>query len=223
MPCFLLLAACEGPYSTLDPGGPAATDIAALWWGMFLAATLLLLGIVGLWCYAVRRSPDLQTDDARTPQRLIVGGGVLLPALGIIVLLAFGIPMGQRMLPVFANDVNVLRIDVTAHRWWWEVSYPDLGLTFENLMHIPAGQPVELHLRSTDVIHAFWVPRLGGKLDAIPGHTNVLRLEASDPGLYEGLCAEFCGLQHARMQFTVQAHAPADFEAWLRENGVEGN
>jgi cytochrome c oxidase subunit 2 len=106
-------------------------------------------------------------------------------------------------------------IEVTGHQWWWEVRYPDTGITLRNELHIPVGQPVDIHLTTADVIHAFWVPRLGGKLDAIPGRTNVLRLQADRPGSYRGQCAEFCGMNHAHMQFTVEAHPPEAFDQWL--------
>jgi len=141
--------------------------------------------------------------------------------VSITVLLVFGIPIGHRMFPVVTEGADVLRIDVTGHQWRWEVSYPGTGVRLDNELHIPAGQPVHIHLRASDVIHSFWVPRLAGKLDAIPGRTNVLRLEADEPGIYHGQCAEFCGLNHAHMQFTVQAHAPAEFQNWLRENRTD--
>ena len=220
----LLLAACSGPYSALDPAGPAARSAAALWWGMSIFAGLVLLTVVLLWFHASRRdgSPmdEGSTDearDARHGRRWMLGGGVILPVSSIAVLLYFGIPAGQRMLPVFGDEAEVLRVDVTAHQWWWETSYPDLGLQLVNELHIPVDVPVELHLRASDVVHSFWVPRLAGKLDAIPGHTNVLRLESDTPGLHHGQCAEFCGLLHARMHFTVQVHTAEDFARWQAE------
>ncbi|HHX82797.1 MAG TPA: cytochrome c oxidase subunit II [Pseudomonadaceae bacterium] len=220
----LLLAACSGPYSTLDPAGPAAHSAAALWWGMSIFAGLVLLTVVLLWFHASRRGGSHRDEgsmdksgDARRGRHWILGGGVILPVSSIAVLLYFGIPAGQRMLPVFGDEAEVLRVDVTAHQWWWETSYPDLGLQLINELHIPVDVPVEIHLRASDVVHSFWVPRLGGKLDAIPGHTNVLRLESDTPGLHHGQCAEFCGLLHARMHFTVQVHTAADFERWQQE------
>lgn len=219
----LVLGGCSGPYSVLDPAGPSAQAVAALWWGMFTFATVLLVGIVGLWWYAMRRNPGENIDelqaalDEQLHNRWIIGGGVVLPAVGIVVLLAFGIPIGHRMLPLFDADKPALRVDVTGHQWWWEVSYPGTPLTLTDELHIPAGVPIDIHLRTTDVIHAFWVPRLGGKLDTIPGRTNVLRLEAAEPGTYYGQCAEFCGLEHSHMQITVYAHSEPDFAAWLQE------
>ncbi|MEX1057339.1 MAG: cytochrome c oxidase subunit II [Natronospirillum sp.] len=214
-----LLGACTGPFSTLDAAGPAATQVAWVWWAMFWFATLVWLGVIGLWIAAVKRRPHEQTAAARQrlQTRWIYWGGLALPLASITVLLFFGIPVGHSMLPLPVADGEVLRIDVTGHQWRWEVRYPDSGIELENELHIPTGTPIDLHLTSNDVIHSFWVPRLGGKVDMLPARTNVLRLEADAPGIYRGQCAEFCGLGHAHMKFTVTAHAPDDFATWLTE------
>ena len=179
-------------------------------------AVLVLIVLVALWLYALRRKPG-QVDEhqaRRIQYRWIIGGGLILPITSMSVLLVFGIPIGHRMLPLPVAGEEVLRIDVTGHQWWWQVSYPQQGIVLRDELHIPAGQPVDLHLTSNDVIHSFWVPRLGGKLDMLPGRTNVLRLQADEPGTYHGQCAEFCGTDHAHMKFTVHAHAAEDFAAW---------
>ena len=209
------VAGCAGPYSTLDPVGPAAASIAALWWGMFVVSVLVLAGVTALWLYAIKRDPgDVGADAAqRVQNRWVIGGGIALPAVCITALLAFGIPVGHSLLP--AGDEPALRIEIIGHQWWWEVHYPDAGITLVDEVHIPVGQSVDFHITSDDVIHSFWVPRLGGKLDAIPGRVNVLRLQTDAPGEYRGQCAEFCGLLHARMGFTLEAHAPEDFDTWL--------
>lgn len=186
---------------------------------MFIFSALVLVVVAGLWLYAMRRTQS-NTDAAhlqRIHRRWIVGGGVVLPTLSTVLLLAFGIPIGHRMLPLPPADGEALRIEVTGHQWWWQVHYPDTTIRLENEVHVPTGLPVDIHLTSADVIHSFWVPRLAGKLDAIPGRTNILRLVADQPGLYRGQCAEFCGLQHAHMQFTLHAHSPEDFAHWLQE------
>lgn len=192
---------------------------------MFGFFTLVLLAVVALWLVALRRDPG-DVDEARAQRlhrRWVIGGGLVLPLLTIIVLLAWGIPLGQRMLPLPLTDREVLRVDVTARQWQWRVRYPDSGVTLENELRIPAGTPVDISVTSEDVIHSFWAPRLGGKIDAIPGRTNVLRLEADEPGRYHGVCAEFCGLEHARMTFTVEAMAAPDFRAWLGRRASSGD
>jgi cytochrome c oxidase subunit II len=112
-------------------------------------------------------------------------------------------------------EPGALRIEVTGYQWWWQVRYPDDGVVTANEIHIPAGRPVEMGLRTGDVIHSFWVPELAGKVDQIPGQRNVIRLQADEPGTFRGFCAEFCGLQHAKMQFLVIADTPADFTRWI--------
>lgn len=189
---------------------------ADLWWGMFTVAALVLIVVVALWIYALCRAP--RTYDAATQRRIarrwIIGGGIVLPTVTVVTLLAFGIPMGHRMLPL--PDERAFRIDVTAHQWWWEVRYPDHGITSTDHLVIPAGRPIDVHVTSADVIHSFWIPRLGGKIDVVPGRTNVLRLQADEPGRYRGQCAEFCGAHHAHMVFTVDALDPDAFDDWLQ-------
>lgn len=179
---------------------------------MFGFFSLVFIAVVALWLYAMRRPPA--ADGTAAHNSWIIGGGVVLPLLTIAILLAVGVPAGYRMLPL-PSATDVLRIEVIGHQWWWEIRYPETGRQLRNEIHIPINTPVDIHLTSADVLHAFWVPRLGGKLDAVPGRTSVLRLQADEPGIYRGQCAEFCGLHHAHMQFTVTAHAPEKFRSWL--------
>jgi len=190
---------------------------------MFAFFSLVLIALVWLWIHAMRRDPGQVSDREaqRLQNRWVVGGGLLLPVVSISVVLMVGIALGQRMLALPLADGEPLRIEVTAHQWWWEVRYPDTGVVLKDELHIPAGQPVDLQLISDDVVHSFWVPRLAGKMDMFPGRTNVLRLEADKPGTYHGMCSEFCGVGHARMHFVVEAHLPADFELWLQQE--QGN
>lgn len=213
---LFFLAACSGPQSALDPAGPSALGVSRLWWSMFGFSVLVVLAVTALWLYAMWRKPgDMGEAEARRLyNRWIIGGGLLLPAASIVALVSIGIPMGYRMLPLPLAKAP-LRIEVTGHQWWWEVRYPDAGVVKINELHLPAGVPIDLHLASADVIHSFWVPRLAGKLDMIPGHTNILRIRADAPGRFRGQCAEFCGTGHAHMVLSVEAHAARDFEAWL--------
>lgn len=214
---LLLLAGCEGPYSTLDPAGPGAERVALLWWGMFAVATVVFFAVVMLWWLAVRReaTPLSDSEAQRQQNRWVLWGGFVLPLVCILTLLAVGLPAGQRLLPLPGQAV--MQIEVTGHQWWWEVHYPDHGITLTNEVRVPAGEPVDFVLYSGDVIHSFWVPQLGRKLDMIPGHRNVLRLQADEPGVYHGQCAEFCGVAHAHMRFELHADEPAAFAAWLDE------
>ncbi|WP_245861392.1 cytochrome c oxidase subunit II [Arsukibacterium tuosuense] len=217
-PAILLLSlnGCSAPFSSLDPQGPAAADVALLWWLMFGFFSLVLLIVVLLWHYAIkRRAPDQPVTGV---SGWIIWGGLALPVLSIAILLIIGIPIGQRMMPL--QDDNAIQIKVTGHQWYWQVEYPGYNWRLTDELHIPVNTVVHLHLTSADVIHSFWVPRLGVKLDMLPGRTNVLRLEASTAGVYRGQCAEYCGLGHAHMQFTVTAHQPEDFANLLAQQTV---
>ncbi|WP_313088466.1 cytochrome c oxidase subunit II [Pseudomonas sp.] len=193
-----------------------AQQVANVWWGMFAFATLVLVAVSAIWIYALARKPRKTSaqDAERINRRWVIGGGIVLPSLSIIVLLIFGIPTGRSMLPLPVTGEQPLRVQVTGHQWWWEVHYPDSGVTTANQLIIPAGRSIDVEVTSADVIHSFWVPRLGGKMDMLPGRTNVIRIQAGKPGVYYGQCSEFCGLQHARMKLHVEAQEPAAFEAW---------
>jgi cytochrome c oxidase subunit 2 len=136
-------------------------------------------------------------------------GVIAIPTLGTIFSLA-RTPTGP----------DVLRVNVTAHQFWWQAEYPGLGVNTANVIHIPVGQPVYVRLESVDVIHSFWIPRLAGKQDVVPGNTNFWTIEASEAGTYSAQCAEYCGLSHANMRFRVEAQSPADFQAWAAANAT---
>lgn len=213
----------------LDPAGPSAQAIAAVWWWMLGVSTLVLLGVLALWLVAMRRhSPSANGNEqpgAGPGRRWIIGGGILLPVAAIVPLLIFGSSAGLHQLPQSQPPlarsgagqaaVAPLRIDATGQQWWWALHYPASGVRLRNELRLPVGRPVHVHVGSLDVIHSFWVPRLGGKLDAIPGRTGIVRLQADQAGTFRGQCAEFCGLGHAHMVMTVIAMPAAEFDAWL--------
>lgn len=188
---------------------------------MFGVAALVWLGVcvAGVWAMRKRAANTPANSPAqarRIAVRWLVGGGLLLPGTAILALLIFGSPAGFHQLPWPGAAQAPLRVEAIGHQWWWEIHYPDTGLRLRNEMRIPAGRAVDVHTRSADVIHSFWVPRLGGKLDAVPGRTLVVRLRADQAGTYRGLCAEFCGHGHAHMGMTVQAMPGPAFDAWLQ-------
>jgi cytochrome c oxidase subunit II len=216
----LLLAGCGGPLSTLDPAGPGAASIAQLWWVMFWGSAVIFLGVMGLLVVAAWKPGAL----ARVPARhWIIHGGVTFTSVIVLFLLVYALAMGERLIARPLAE-QPLTVEANGVLWLWEFSYPDTPGAEPSIgtLHIPAGQPVDVAVTSSDVIHSFWVPRLGGKIDAIPGHRNVVRLTADRPGTYRGVCAEFCGVGHAGMDFTVIAHDPEDYEAALREAGRDG-
>ncbi|MBT0586195.1 cytochrome c oxidase subunit II [Alteromonas oceanisediminis] len=213
----LSLAGCNGGYSILDPAGPNANAVRWLWWGMFSVGSLVLIGVCALWWYAMRKPhKDYSPYDVkRITNRLVLMGGIGLPVVCISVLLVFGIPAGHNMLPWPSE--RTITINVHAKQWLWEVSYPDHHIQLTDEIYLPASTPVNIEITSEDVIHSFWVPRLGGKMDAIPGRTNVLRLFGDKPGSYAGQCAEYCGLAHTKMKFVVHVLPENEFATWLSQ------
>lgn len=209
----LMLCGCNASLSTLNPSGPAADSIATLWWVMLAGASLLFALVMGLFVLVIRRPG---WGSRVSPARWIVLGGLALPAVILLPLIAYALFAGQRLLPLPGH--SPLQIEAVARQWNWTFRYPDHGgLETHNVLHLPSGTPVDINVGSDDVIHAFWVPRLAGKIDALPGSVNRLRIRADQPGRYEGLCNEFCGLGHAKMRFTVVVHRPEDFSAALTQ------
>ncbi|SHF74221.1 cytochrome c oxidase subunit 2 [Kaistia soli DSM 19436] len=205
------LAGCAGPRSTLDPAGPAASTIATLWWVLLVGAALLFLLVMVLFVIVMMRPGWARKVS---PARWIVLGGLVLPAIVLTPLVVYALMTGERLLPRSAD--NPLRIEAEAEQWHWNFTYPSAGgVKTEGVLHLPAGRPIDVVVTSLDVIHAFWIPRLAGKIDAIPGHANVLRIEADQPGTYEGLCNEFCGKGHSGMRFDVIVHPAAAYDAAL--------
>lgn len=207
------LAGCSGPGSVVDPAGPAAREIATLWWWMLGYGAFAWLIVVALWCLASRRRPVPQDDGAqrRVATRWIWGGGVAWPLVSIAVLLAFGIPAGRTPAD---GRAAALRVEVTAYRWGWDVHYPDVGRRLDGELVVPVGRLVAVEVRTRDVIHGFWVPRLGARVDAVPGRVQRVRLRADEPGVFHAPCAEFCGTGHAHMSLRVRAIPAAEFDRW---------
>ncbi len=194
--------------SVLNPQGPDAALIAELSWVLFAGAALIFAGVMALLALA---GFGRREGAARlSPRLLIIGGGIVFPAAVLLALLVYSLARAAALHPAYPQ---ALRIEVIGEQWWWRVRYPDFETA--NEIRIPVGQPVELVLRSADVIHSFWVPALAGKLDMIPGRTNVLRLRATRPGEFRGQCAEYCGGPHALMALYVIAEPPERFEQWL--------
>jgi cytochrome c oxidase subunit 2 len=218
----LAATSCAGERSVLSPAGPGARALAELGWPILVGFSLTVVVMWALLAWvALRRTGSLDEHapvDAGGGQRWIVIGGFVVPALAFAAVFVATL----RTLDAFPSHASAsppAKVAVIGHQWWWEVRYrvgplPE-WVTTANEIHIPVGEAVDVELRTADVIHSLWVPRLQGKVDLIPGQVNHVRLEADAPGVYPGACAELCGVQHAHMRLRVIAEPPERFAAWL--------
>ena len=210
----LLLAGCDGPQSALDPAGRGAERIADLFWWMSAGAILIWLAVVSLAIYAgyFARKPS----GPKATWLLIIGGGVVFPTVVLAGLLIYGLAMLPPLLAPAPE--GSLRILVTGQQWWWRVRYFTAAgepVDLANEIRLPVGAPAEFQLEAWDVIHSFWIPALGGKVDMIPGRQTRLKLEPTRTGVFRGVCAEYCGASHALMSFSVVVQEKEEFDRWL--------
>ena len=210
-----------GPYTanafTLAPASPQAAAISNLFVGtlIFLSAILILVSFLVI--YAViryRDRPGAPDPEQKFGSRKLEITWTVVPILSLVVLSGFMVRAMSASDPPTADAKPDLRI--VAHQWWWEIIYLKSGVTTANEIHIPVGKRLLVDFRSVDVIHDFWVPALGRKIDVIPGHPNRLWIEADHSGTYLGACAEFCGNEHAWMRIMVIADSPEEFDAWIK-------
>ena len=212
--CAPVLAGCGGVQSALDPAGREAEALADIFWWMTGGAIVVWLAVIALALWSVRARPE--AHSLRRTRLLIVGGGAVVPTVVLTVLLVYGLaPIPALLAPAPEGS---LRIAVTGEQWWWRVRYRPPGgeeVTLANEIRLPVGQPVEFQLDSPDVIHSFWIPPLGGKVDMIPGRATRLVLKPTKTGVFRGVCAEYCGTSHALMAFNVVVQEREEFDRWL--------
>ncbi len=225
----LVLTACgpdvEKPYSHISPASPTAGDIQSLYKLVFWLALIVFVGVQFAIVYTALRYRRTKDSPTRPPQ---VHGNrrleILWTIIPAVVLLAILIPT---ITTLYEHDAAAeegdLVVDVYGKQWWWEIHYgqdrtqggQDLSVVTANEVHLPVGKETIFNLHSNNVIHSFWVPRLSGKMDVIPGHVNRLSITPTEVGEYYGECAEFCGTQHAWMRFKIVVEPQDQFYAWV--------
>jgi len=223
---FVLPAAAQAnaPLSFLTGYGDRADPVVGLTWGVLLVSIAVTIAVTALLAVALWHRPGIRPSApgaALEVQR--TAGGLRWVWIGVgasSLILLLSVAWTMQVLAKVTSPATppALTIEVTGRQWWWQIRYlsadPSRSFTTANEIHIPAGVPVLFRLVGGDVIHSFWVPALFGKTDVIPGQTNETWLQAHAPGVYQGQCTEYCGLQHARMGFLVIAQTPAAFEDW---------
>jgi cytochrome c oxidase subunit 2 len=219
---LLPLGGCAGTQSALDPAASQAGSLFGLLtlmlWvcGIVYLVVLAFLG-ASIWRtrHRLAEAPAIEPADPGLVKGLWVWSGVIVTGL---VVLAGGSFLVERSLAAARAD-KALEVRVTGHQWWWRIQYRDPAsggwIETANELHLPADRTARISLGSADVIHSFWVPNVAGKMDVIPGRTNIIDVTPHRVGWFRGQCAEYCGVQHAHMAFDVKVDAPAEFAAWL--------
>ena len=218
------IVGCSGEYpqSALHPTSDFADRLddlfrQILWWavGVFVVVEGVLVYTLVRW----RERPGRGRPEEVHGHILMEVGWTLAPAL---ILVAIAIPTIRTIFVVDrpTTDPAALTVEVIGRQWWWEFRYPELGIVTANEAHVPVGRTVDLRLRSADVVHSFWIPKLGGKRDVVPGRENHLWFRPDSVGVFWGQCAEYCGTAHALMGARVIVDTPEDFEAWAAANAA---
>lgn len=202
------------------PQSPPVQAIADLFGGYLILAAILFLIVAGLVGYSLVRYRA--RSGAPEPPRNFGSRKLEITWTAIplaIVIVLFGLTVRTMALVDAPRDPSqAADLVLRGHQWWWEARYPN-GADTAAEIHIPAGRRLLARLESSDVIHDFWAPELGRKMDAVPGRPGYIWLEADTPGTYTGRCAEFCGKQHAGMRFEIVAEPDAAFSAWVQHQG----
>jgi cytochrome c oxidase subunit 2 len=212
---LLTIAGCAGRQSAFTGLGPVSSRITLLIWIMFIGAALITVLISVLMAISIAGPANWRYKLSR--EKVIILGGIVFPVVTLTTLLIYGFSI-LKAGGTLAKAENPVHISVVGEQWWWRVIYRhDDGHITEsaNELRIPVGRPIEIELSTADVIHSFWIPAYAGKIDMIPGRTNILHLVADKPGIVTGQCAEYCGGAHALMSFYTVAMPSSDYEAWL--------
>ncbi len=224
---FVLACAPDAKQSTFGTAGPVAERQLLLFDVLLWVMVVVFVLVEGVLLYAIikfRRRPGQNELPPQTHGHTALE--ITWTVIPTILILALGIWSTITLFELDRPPANVPALEVTAvgHQWWWEFEYPDADgngkyITTANEMRIPVGQPIFINLRSDDIIHSFWVPKLAGKVDVVPTRENYMWFQADEPGTYYGQCAEFCGTAHAQMKFLVHAVPREDYLAWAQGFG----
>lgn len=220
---LFLLTGCAGSPSVYAPVGDNAQLITNLISSIFWIAAVVFVVVESLLIFTALRYSRKGIQSASQTEgnvRLEIGW-TMLPAVVLAIVFVLSLSTLQTVSSQsIAASLNLsgpkaVTVRVIGHQWWWQFNYPDLGITTANEMHVPVNTVINLDIESADVIHSYWVPQLGGKLDAIPGHVNKTWFRANQTGTFYGTCAEFCGIEHAVMRLNVIVDTPEQYQAWL--------
>ena len=223
--CLLFLSGCidvTQNQSALYPKGPVAQQQADTFYVTLYLIIFIWILVGGAMLYAVWKFRLKKTDDPNEiPEQShghpLIEVGLIIFSTACLVVVAIPTIEGIIMIKSLPEEYQegAIEVDVTGYQWWWAFDYPEEGVTTANEIVFPVGKAVKLNLRSADVIHSFWLPKLAGKVDLMPGQENFMWIQADEPGMYWGQCAEFCGESHAYMLFRARAVSGEEYQQWL--------
>jgi cytochrome c oxidase subunit 2 len=230
IPARLLVQAMlfnPGRHLVLHAGAPQARNIEWLYWVIFWILAVIFVLMIAAFSRASAKShvttcqplPIIVDDEGDRRTAWVVGSAIGVTVITLFVILVLSVVTGKRVEGLTSK--NPVTVQITGHQWWWEVTYPNSQanqtITTANEIHVPINTPVVVLTNSADVIHSFWAPSITGKRDLLPGYSSAFWFEVDRAGIYHGQCAEFCGLQHAHMGFSIVAEPADKFEAWQQQ------
>jgi cytochrome c oxidase subunit 2 len=216
-----------GHHHVLHPAAQQAGNIEWLYWTIFWVLLTVFVLMIAAFTTAGSKAhtasdhplPIIEDDEGDRRARWAVGSALGLTVITLFVILVLSVITSKRVEGLTSK--NPVTIQITGHQWWWEVTYPnsqaDQTITTANEIHVPVNTPVVVLTNSSDVIHSFWAPSITGKRDLLPGYSSAFWFEIDKEGVYRGQCAEFCGLQHAHMGFSIVAESVDKFQAWQQQ------
>lgn len=213
----LLFASCGNPPTILIPKGPVASQEANLFWFILVVATIVFVAVEGWLIFSIVR----YRERPNTPQPRQLHGNNTVEIIWTVAPSIFLFAVLAGTIYTMFNLQNIsgtgrIEVQVVGHQWWWEFDYPNDHIATADTLYIPKGYVIQADLISNNVIHSFWIPEITGKTDVIPGHNNHQIFRADQPGVYRGICAEYCGTQHAHMEFNVVVFDRYDeYTAWI--------
>ncbi len=217
---LILSTGCGSVFPTLRPVSSQGTIIYHQYIVVMILSVIVFLIVFGLlgWILLHYRGNEGDDEPNQTSgNKVLEITWITIPVLMLIGLFIYS---AVNMRSVEANDSSALQINVIGHQWWWEYQYPSLGIDTASELHLPVGTPVRLNITGADVIHSFWVPDLGWKMDAIPGKSNPMNLNLTQTGTFDGSCAEFCGSEHAWMRIRVISQNQSRFQQLGHDDAV---
>ena len=224
---LIAVAGCakDAPQDTWQPAGPNAKMIDDLQRPIFYIAGIVGVIVFAAVAWAIFRFRDRgQAMPEQTHGKPALE--ITLTVIPVLILIGVGVPTVGTIFDLAKTDDTEMTINVTGQQWWWEYDYPAVGNNAEvygisdpivtsGQLVIPEDTKVLLRVTSRDVIHSYWIPKLNGKKDSVPGRVHLLRMEGSEPGIYAGQCTEFCGLSHAYMRMEAVVLSKADYATWV--------